>query len=175
MSTTFSIALENEPVAATLSQSEIIEAIQALTEAEKIALIKIAKLFARKTAFGHDDLLQEAMCRVLSGCRSFPRGSPLVSFLASVMRSIAWQWRSAHHETAGDVPDPRCGEAPTIASIDAAKIVALFADDPIAQKIVVGMMEGARGEELQRLTGLGKVEYESKRRKIRRRIEKLAE
>ena len=169
------MALENDPLASTLSQSEVIKAFGALTEAEKIALIKIAKLYSRKTPFGHDDLLQEAMCRVLSGCRAFPRGSPPVSFLASVMRSIAWQWRNACHEMAVDVPDPRCGEAPTIASIDAAKIVALFADDPIAQKIVVGMMEGARGEELQRLTGLGKVEYESKRKKIRRRIEKLAE
>ena len=60
-----------------------------------------------------------------------------------------------------------------MASIDSAKIVAMFADDLVAQKIVFGMMEGARGEELQRSSGLGNVEYESKRRKIRRRIEKL--
>jgi hypothetical protein len=36
-------------------------------------------------------------------------------------------------------------------------------------------MEGARGQELQDLCGLGKTEYESKRTKIRRRIEKLAQ
>jgi hypothetical protein len=60
-----------------------------------------------------------------------------------------------------------------LASIDMAKIVAMFADDLVAQKIVIAMMEGARGEELQRSSGLGKVEYESKRKKIRRRIEKL--
>jgi hypothetical protein len=29
------------------------------------------------------------------------------------------------------------------------KIVALFEDDPIAKKVVMGMMEGARGEELR--------------------------
>ena len=35
------------------------------------------------------------------------------------------------------------------------------------------MMEGARGQELQQLSGLSKTDYESKRTKIRRRIEKL--
>ena len=63
--------------------------------------------------------------------------------------------------------------AAPIAKIDALKIVMLFDDDPVAQKIVVGMMEGARGEELEQASGLDKTEYESKRKKIRRRIEKL--
>jgi hypothetical protein len=35
------------------------------------------------------------------------------------------------------------------------------------------MMEGARGAELQELSGLDKIDYESKRTKIRRRIEKF--
>jgi hypothetical protein len=35
------------------------------------------------------------------------------------------------------------------------------------------MMDGARGEELQALSGPGKVAYESKRTKIRRRVEKF--
>jgi hypothetical protein len=39
--------------------------------------------------------------------------------------------------------------------------------------IVRGMMEGARGQELQELSGLDGTDYESKRTKIRRRIEKL--
>jgi len=50
----------------------------------------------------------------------------------------------------------------------------LFADDPAAQAIVRGMLDGARGQELQALSGLGKIDYESKRTKIRRRIEKLS-
>jgi hypothetical protein len=57
--------------------------------------------------------------------------------------------------------------------IEVKRIMSLIDDDPIAQKIVVGMMEGARGEELQQASGLSPTEYESKRRKIRRRIEKL--
>jgi hypothetical protein len=93
--------------------------------------------------------------------------------LVGVMRSIAWEWKSEAHDSVVEAPDPRCGESPIMASIDSGKIVAMFADDPVAQKIVLGMMEGARGEELQWPSGLDKIEYESKRKKIRRRIEKL--
>jgi RNA polymerase sigma-70 factor (ECF subfamily) len=132
-----------------------------------------ARLYARRTPFDHDDLLQEAICRVLSGKRVYARGTPVRSFLVGVMRSIAWEWKSDPYEAVVDAPDPRCGESPVMASIDSGKIVEMFADDPMAQKIVLGMMEGVRGEELQRFSGLGKIEYESKRKKIRRRIEKL--
>jgi DNA-directed RNA polymerase specialized sigma24 family protein len=171
--TTLSITIEGEASTAALSQAELIAIIQALGDADKIALMKIARLYARRTPFDHDDLLQEAICRVLSGKRVWARRVPVRSFLVGVMRSIAWEWKSEPHEVVVDAPDPRCGESPIMASIDSAKIVAMFADDLVAQKIVLGMMEGARGEELQRSSGLGKVEYESKRKKIRRRIEKL--
>ena len=59
------------------------------------------------------------------------------------------------------------------AAIDAAKIVAMFRDDPVARNMVAAMMDGARGEELEAISRLGKVAYESKRTKIRRRIEKF--
>jgi len=68
---------------------------------------------------------------------------------------------------------PAGEERRAIAGLDVAKIIALFDDDPAAQAIMRGMMEGARGAELQELSGLDKTDYESKRTKIRRRIEKL--
>ena len=61
----------------------------------------------------------------------------------------------------------------TLAKIDVMKIIALFDDDPVAQKIVIAMMDGTGGEELEQLSGLNSTEYETKRKKIRRRIEKL--
>ena len=39
--------------------------------------------------------------------------------------------------------------------------------------LVIALLDGARGEELRELSGLNKTEYESKRAKIRRRIEKV--
>jgi hypothetical protein len=172
--TTVSTAVGFEPSTAILSQAEAVKTLKALTDGDKTALMKIARAYATKTSYGYEDLFQEAICRVLGGTRAWPRGVPVLSFLAGVMRSIAWEWKSEPHGEARDAADPRSGEGRAIASIDVVKIIALFDDDPMAQKIVIGMMEGARGQELQELSGLSKTDYESKRTKIRRRIEKLA-
>jgi hypothetical protein len=59
------------------------------------------------------------------------------------------------------------------AKLDVKRIMTYFDDDPIAQKMLMGMADGARGEDLQQASGLSPTEYESKRKKIRRRIEKL--
>jgi len=52
------------------------------------------------------------------------------------------------------------------------EIIGLFADDLVAHVLVEGMLEGTRGEDLRALTDLDPTTYESKRRLIRRRIEK---
>jgi hypothetical protein len=59
------------------------------------------------------------------------------------------------------------------AKLDVNRIMTHFDDDPIAQKILKAMADGTRGEDLEQASGLSSTEYESKRRKIRRRIEKL--
>jgi DNA-directed RNA polymerase specialized sigma24 family protein len=162
-----------EPATATLSPAEADAAIRALSPADKIALMKIARLYAKKTPYDHEDLLQEALCRVLSGARAWPRDLKALPFLWGVVRSIAWEWRSETPDAMPDGADPAGEERRAIAGLDVAKIIALFDDDPAAQMIVRGMMEGARGQELQELSGLDGTDYESKRTKIRRRIEKL--
>jgi hypothetical protein len=161
-----------EPAAAILSRAEASAAIRSLAAADKIALMKIARLYARKTPYDHDDLLQEAMCRVLSGLRAWPRDLAALPFLWGVVRSIAWEWRKELPENPPDGADHGREERRAIAGLDVAKIIALFGDDPVAQIIVRGMMEGARGHELQEMSGLDKTDYESKRAKIRRRLEK---
>lgn len=163
-----------EPAAATLSRAEAAAAVRALGAADKTALMKVARLYARKTPYDHEDLLQEALCRVLAGTRAWPRQVAALPFLWGVVRSIAWEWKSEPIERAPEAADPDGEERRAIAGLDVAKILALFDDDPIAQAIVSGMMEGARGQELQELSGLDKTDYETKRTKIRRRIEKLA-
>ena len=87
--------------------------------------------------------------------------------------SIAWEWKSEGPLDATPSTDLKMEERNANAVIDAAKIVAMFDDDPVARNMVAAMMDGARGEELQTISGLGKVAYESKRTKIRRRIEKF--
>src|SRR6266545_3273789 len=53
------------PPAATLSRAEVADAVRALSAADKTAVMKIARLYAKKTPYDHEDLLQEAICRVL--------------------------------------------------------------------------------------------------------------
>jgi len=149
------------------------QALASLQDADKSALMKVAKIYARtrQTRYDHDDLLHEAIARTLEGSRKWPIGVPFVAFICGVMRGIAWDWRNT--AVAAEVEELAAGgEGSVSAGIDAKKLIALFADDPIAQQLVIGMMEGARGEELWESTGIKKVDYESKRKKIRRRIEK---
>ena len=162
-----------EPAAVTLSPAEAGAAIRALSVADKTALMKLARLYAKKTPYDYEDLLQEAMCRVLAGTRVWPRHVAALPFLWGVVRSIAWEWKTEFIEREADAADPQGEERRAIASLDVDKVLTLFDDDPAAQIIVRGMMEGARGQELQDLSGLDKTDYESKRTKIRRRIEKL--
>jgi len=156
-----------------LSQLEVEAAVARLTDGEKTALMKIAMLFARKTPYDHHDLVQEAFARILGGRRVWPRDANALSLLGGVIRSIAWEWKRERPLEATATTDVTVPERNANAAIDAIRIIGLFDDDVVAKKMVIAMMDGARGEELQSISGLGKTEYESKRTKIRRRIEKF--
>ena len=160
--------------AETYTPAEVSQAIISLSTRHKTLLVKIAKAYAWKTSFGHEDLIQEALTRVLEGKRAWPRKLPIVVFLRGVMRSIASDWVPESLDDAVDVDEIGCVNHSAAARIDARKMLALFDDDPIAQKIFVAMLEGARGEELRDLSGLAPKDYETKRTKMRRRLEKMS-
>jgi DNA-directed RNA polymerase specialized sigma24 family protein len=156
-----------------LSLSEVEHAVASLSDGERTALTKIARLYARKTPYDKEDLIQETFARVFSGRRAWTKGTDPVLFLGGVIRSIAWEWKNEGPLHAIASTDLKIEERNANAVLDATKIVALFEDDLVARNMVTAMMGGARGEELQAISGLGKVAYESKRTKIRRRIEKF--
>jgi RNA polymerase sigma-70 factor (ECF subfamily) len=158
----------------TLSPVEVSQAITSLTAEHKTFLVKIAKAYAWKTRYGYEDLIQEALARVLEGKRAWPRGLPAVVFLRGVMRSIASDWAPEGIDDTADVDGIAWVNHAAAARIDAQKMLALFDDDPIAQKIFVAMLEGAKGEELRELSGLTPKDYESKRTKMRRRLERMS-
>jgi DNA-directed RNA polymerase specialized sigma24 family protein len=167
------VSLELESAAETYTAAEILEAVKTLTAQHKTALVKLARAYAMKTSFGHEDLLHEAYMRVLDGRREWPRSVAVVPFLAGVMKSIAWDWQAERQAEGIEVADIGYEDQAAAARIDLQKIIGLFDDDPIAQKMVIALLDGARGEELRELSGLTKTDYESKRAKIRRRIEKV--
>ena len=177
--------------AAHRTPDEIARAIQELSDADWTRLGKVGALYARNGLIEADYLLQEAFRRALDGRRSCPAHVGPVKFLAEAMRSIADGESEksegkprlvpiANHggdETAVDPPDPgldpeqRAGSAEEVAAMVAC-LLSLFEDDEIAQVILEGMMEGIEGEELRELTDLDNTAYQSKRRLIRRRIDK---
>ena len=167
------MSLRVDASAASYSRAEIAQAIKSLAVEHKTALIKVARVYARRTVYGHEDLIQEAFMRVLDGRREWPRGLHVVPFLCGVMRSIAWDWRLEVRDEGVEMEATGSEEGQAIARLDAQKVIDLFKDDPIAQKILIGMVDGARGEDLRELSGLTRTEYESKRTKIRRRLEKV--
>ena len=55
------------------------------------------------------------------------------------------------------------------------KLINLFADDETAQLMVLGILEGESRAELQALSELDDTQFNSKRRKIRRTINKASQ
>ena len=177
--------------AATRSHDEIANAIRAFTPAEWARLRRVAGYYARPQ-IGAKDLLQEAFARALDG-RQCPVHVSVVKFLAEIIRSVAnGEGEKVEHRLplvsiVGKTGEPltevldradraQSVEERLIAEQDAAQlrrdILQLFDDDPVAQIIVEGIMEEMDGEELRELSGLDKTAYDSKRKLIRRRIDK---
>jgi DNA-directed RNA polymerase specialized sigma24 family protein len=169
-----------------LSEAEVRSEINSLTAGEQTKLIKFARYYAWNSFEEPDDLVQEAIYRVLAGMRKWPRDLEKLRFLAGVIKSIAGDRKRALKRTVPlneerEVGEARRGlmdyegtEARGIrAKLDVDRIMTHFDDDPIAQKMLMGMADGTRGEDLEQASGLSPTEYESKRKKIRRRIEKL--
>ena len=178
-------------IAAVRTRDELADAIRGLSDAEWGRLRKVAAAYARGRPIEADDLLQEAFRRALDGNRTCPAHVTVVKFLAEAMRSIAHGEKEkgdkqpflvplANHsnsEPVADPPDARPDPEQLVMSNEAIAamtetMLTLFEDDPTAQIILEGIMEGMEGEALRELTELDATAYQSKRRLIRRRIDK---
>jgi hypothetical protein len=189
-----------EPTGPVRARAEIAAAIRALAPAQWARLRMVAAHYSIGCPMEAEELLQEAFRRALDGERKCPVAIDVVRFLAEAVRSIAnGELKKAMRglvlvprpppgQPETPVPEPK-DPAPNAerqrevaeeeAEADARRqrqrqqIIGLFADDPVAQVIVEGLMEGVRGEDLRALTDLDQTAYQSKRRLIRRRIERF--
>lgn len=173
-----------------LLPAETALALKLVTETDLLRLKAIARLHARglPADVSWDDLLQEAFARVIGGSRRKPDGVSMVVFLAGVMRSLRSEhWRRAqlesrdshalrrlrHSEDSQELeptdptPDP---ERSMIAWQEMGRINQLFADDPVALQIVWGLAEGLLPDEIRRVSGISKTDYDSARRRMRRAL-----
>jgi len=181
----------SEQGSAVRSRDEIESAIRAFSDADWARLRKVARRYAFDRPIDPEDLLQEALLRSLSS-RRCPTDVDVVKFLAEAMRSIAHgeaekaDSRPALVASAGSddmqravltYPDSSSNTEDTVIERQNATeirrgILALFDDDAVAHVIVEGIMEGMPAEELRDLTGLDQTAYASKRKLIRRRVDK---
>ena len=156
-----------------------------VTDLELLRLKTLARWYARGLPpdVTWEDLIQEALTRIIVGKRQVPDGVAIVAFLAGVMRSIRsehWQRvegtsarnrsarsRSADRqvELADGAPGP---DRALMAQQELARVRELFAQDPTATAILDGLARGLTAEELRVGLGLSDTDYASARKRMRR-------
>ena len=182
-----------EPAVA-LTRDELEEGIAAFTNADWLRLRSVDQLYAIYPV-EPEEMVQEALCRGISGSRKCPRKVSVVRFVAEAIRSIA-------HDELQKVENQRDEVSvhdDTIENLDAItpmetgptaeeriisneqsrdtenRLLELFDGDDEAQFIVLGMLSGTEGAELREITGLDQTGFNSKRRYVRRKINSAIE
>jgi DNA-directed RNA polymerase specialized sigma24 family protein len=163
-------------------------ALQLVTEMDLLRLKSIARLYARGLPpdVSWDDLLQEAITRVLTGKRPKPDDVPMVAFLGGVMRSLRsdhirrarrgmtrddplWLGNEIEAPSEREVLDPGADpERALIAADELARIRALFAEDRMALQIIDGLAEGLSAEQIRARHHISGTDYDSARKRMRR-------
>jgi DNA-directed RNA polymerase specialized sigma24 family protein len=163
-------------------------ALKLVTEMDLLRLKSIARLYARGLPpdVSWDDLLQEAITRVLTGKRVKPEEVSMVAFLGGIMRSLRSDHiRRAHRSMKRDDPlwlggdsdtpaehevlDPAADpERALIAADELEKIRQLFADDRLALRIIDGLADGLGAEQIRARHRISRTDYDSARRRMRR-------
>ena len=155
---------------------------------ELLRLKTLARWYARGLPpdVGWEDLLQEALTRILVGKRQVPAGVPTIAFVAGVMRSLRSEhWQRAEREMARDrrrrnslsklphretelvdsAPGP---DRAVMAQQELAAIRSLFANDATALIILECLAHGLTAEEIRVAAALSDTEYASARKRMRR-------
>ncbi len=173
-----------------LRPAQAVLALDLISEMDLLRLKTIARLYARGLPpdVAWDDLLQEALTRVLVGARRQPEGVTMVAFLAGVMRSLkAEHWRRVLRSSgrrAGLGSEHASGEAREIELRDPAPgperslsarqeliaIERLFADDLLALQIIAGLGQGLSAQQIRSATRMSRTDYDSTRRRMRRAL-----
>jgi RNA polymerase sigma-70 factor (ECF subfamily) len=172
-----------------LNSAETALALKLISRMDFLRLKTIARWHARGLPpdVGWDDLLQEALTRVMVGSRRKPEGVPMVAFLAGIMRSLrAEHWRRVRGAPGAPEPlridtrdlsraaalrDPAADlERALIAREQLDAIQQLFAGDPPALRILAGLAEGHSAAQIRAALKISKTEYDSTRKRMRRAL-----
>jgi DNA-directed RNA polymerase specialized sigma24 family protein len=173
-----------------LLPAETALALGTVSRMELLRLKTIARVYARGLPpdVAWDDLLQEALTRIILGARQQPEGVMMVAFVAGIMRSLrAEHWRRVGKRSGGneaarldrigdrsrevDIPDPAPGPERSLSAQQELKAIdRLFADDPAALKIIAALGQGLSAEQIRGALKISKSDYDSARRRMRRAL-----
>lgn len=172
-----------------LRPAQTARALELLSNTDLLRLKTVARVYARGLSPEGvwEDMLQEAITRVLTGSRRRPEGVGMVPFVAGILRSLrAHYWSRARREPREDqlridaphdecsthnLVDPAPGpERALEARQHLTLIKVLFAADWAVLKILEGLGEGLSAEEIRLSVGLSKTDYDSARKRMRRTV-----
>ncbi|MBR8087606.1 sigma-70 family RNA polymerase sigma factor [Burkholderia vietnamiensis] len=179
-----------------LSRAEVALELERISPADWIRLERLAQwAFAEVSAMSHEDLLQEACVKLLSGERVWRRGFATVPAITSVMRSMASNYRKRQANgpidagtvvAADDVMndsdslvrnvDPVETITPEAVASDAQQVkqlVTLLDDDAEAALIAYEWVAGRRGKEAADALGMNENQYEAARKRLLRKLETM--
>lgn len=162
-------------------------AIEGLSDSDHAKLMLVARGLRRARLRGDtvapEDLLQEAFARTLQGARVWNRSVSMLKHLAEVMRSDSsheaerrskWPMRSLEG-TPENLEEEGYPARPSTALEDRdefERVLRLFETDDVALRLLRLKGEGYSASEIQRELGIGKVQYETVLKRIRRALAK---
>jgi DNA-directed RNA polymerase specialized sigma24 family protein len=161
------------------------DAIEALNEADYTKLMLIAKGFAktrlRGSVLGPEDLIQDAITKTLDGRRRWNTSVSIIKHLDRVMESDAGHEAAMRvardvHELPEDAAEPAAqqpGPEARLQALDEIEdLLALFAGDQPALEFLGLKGAGLSASEIQCELGIGKTQYDTITKRIRRRLAK---
>ena len=183
------------PIPPGLTRTQLEAEISALTDADWRRAERISDgLAAGVVGIEPEDLLQEALTKLLEVVRVWPAGVPTLVVLENVMHSIASNTRKRVKEGPIDeTTDPLEGEDWEVASAGTtvfsstantpedklsgkqqiAAVYAALASDTELQDLATAWAMGLRGNDAIEELGWAKDKYEAQRKRLVRRLEKL--
>lgn len=168
------------------SIEEVNDKLSELDDATLTKLMKIAGIITYYHNLNPEDLLQDVFDKLLDEKRRWPKDLDIYVFFKNTMKSILSNEKKKYQtvlslhstnengdELVNTIPDKRIDiEQGILLDQEIKAILNLFEDDVIAKDLVEGRMENLKKSELLELTGLNEKEYDTKWKKIRRRITK---
>lgn len=158
-----------------LSLGEVRRIIGRLRGPDLVRLSLLARAWAAGLRYHDaDDLLYEALDRILSGRRLWPSEVPLPAFLSQVMRSIASQWRQENRreplreDETDQVFEDEAQDPSARYEMDdlISRMRRTLAPDPIALGIFEHILADSDRNEAQRALGIDATQYETARRRM---------